>query len=171
MNWYVVYSKSRQEARAQQNLSNQGFETFLPMIALEKLRKGSISRVVEPLFSRYLFVYMNAKTSSWGCIRSTLGVSNLLTLGGLPVVVPSGLVECLKQTQQFLPDQTGKDATFQRLLQPSNEILFTQGPLKGMQGIFLQYDGDARAMVLIQLMNKSHQMTVELSSVIPSEAY
>ena len=170
MNWYVAYTKPRQEKRAQENLVNQGFETFLPLIALEKLKQGSIERVIEPLFSRYIFVKLDPHTSPWGSIRSTLGVSRLLTLGGLPAAVPPGLVEGLKQTQQVLPHLTGKDITFQRLLQSGNQVLFTQGPLKGLQGIFQQHDGEARAMVLIEIMSRPHQLTVDLSSVIPLTA-
>ncbi len=170
MNWYVVYTKPRQESRARENLSNQGFETFLPMIALEKLRQGSISRVIEPLFNRYIFVQLDAQTSPWGAIRSTLGVSKLLTIGGLPTATPPGLVESLRQTQAFLMQHTAKDDSFQRLLQSGHEVLFTQGPLKGMSGIFQQHDGDARAMVLIEIMSRPHKLNVELSSIIPVSA-
>jgi transcriptional antiterminator RfaH len=170
MNWYVVYTKPRQEARAHQNLANQGFETFLPMIALEKLRQGSISRVIEPLFSRYIFVHLNAQTSPWGSIRSTLGVSKLLALGGLPAAVPPGLIEGLKQTQPFLTHHTANEDSYQRLLQAGNDVLFTQGPLKGMRGIFQQHDGDARAMILIEIMSRPQLLSVELSTVIPVSA-
>jgi len=170
MNWYVVYTKPRQEIRAQENLSNQGFETFLPMIALEKLRQGTIARVVEPLFSRYIFVRLDPQTSPWGCIRSTLGVNKLLTLSGQPAAVHQSLIEGLKITQQFLPSQTGKDPSFQRLLQSGNDVLFTQGPLKGLSGIFQQHDGDARAMVLIEIMSRPHLLTVDLSTVVPVTA-
>ena len=32
MSWLVVYTKSRQEAVAEQNLRNQGFDTLLPRL-------------------------------------------------------------------------------------------------------------------------------------------
>lgn len=170
MNWYVVYTKPRQEARARENLSNQGFETFLPMIALEKLKQGVISRVVEPLFSRYIFVKLDKESSPWGSIRSTLGVSKLLTIGGEPAVVPLALIVALKSAQDLLKQQSAKDASYQRLLQPGEEVLFSNGPLKGMQGIFQKHDGDERAMVLIEIMSRPQHLSVEISNVVPVPA-
>jgi hypothetical protein len=34
-NWYLVYSKPRQELCSLENLERQGFECFLPLIAVE----------------------------------------------------------------------------------------------------------------------------------------
>ena len=31
--WILVYTKAQEEQKAKRNLQNQGFETFLPMIA------------------------------------------------------------------------------------------------------------------------------------------
>ena len=31
--WLLVYTKAKEEKRAKKNLENQGFETYLPMIA------------------------------------------------------------------------------------------------------------------------------------------
>ena len=34
--WLLVYTKAKEEQRAKKNLENQGFEIFLPMIAVAK---------------------------------------------------------------------------------------------------------------------------------------
>lgn len=75
--WYLVHTKIRQEAVALANLQRQGFECFLPLIWVEKLRRGNLQVVQEPLFPRYLFIRlgMGAESQSWAPIRSTLGVS------------------------------------------------------------------------------------------------
>ena len=65
MLWYAVHSKPKQEHRALENLQNQGFEAWLPMLALEKLRRGRLAQVVEPMFSRYLFIRMDTEHSNW----------------------------------------------------------------------------------------------------------
>jgi hypothetical protein len=44
--WYVVYTKPRQEERARENLSNQGYTCFLHTLRVERLRAGH--RVVLP---------------------------------------------------------------------------------------------------------------------------
>ena len=39
--WYVVSTKPRQEARALENLGNQGCDCFLPTLVVEFLRENS----------------------------------------------------------------------------------------------------------------------------------
>jgi transcriptional antiterminator RfaH len=88
-NRYLVHTKIRQESVAQENLERQGFECFLPQIHVEKLRKGQLRVVREALFPRYLFIRLETgiDAQSWGPIRSTLGVSRLVTFGQTPAKV------------------------------------------------------------------------------------
>jgi transcriptional antiterminator RfaH len=46
MQWYVIHTKPRQEQRALENLQRQGFEAWLPMIALEKVRRSRLTQVL-----------------------------------------------------------------------------------------------------------------------------
>jgi transcriptional antiterminator RfaH len=55
-NWYLIHTKIRQERVALENLDRQGFECFLPTILAEKLRRGALQVMKEPLFPRYLFI-------------------------------------------------------------------------------------------------------------------
>ena len=41
LSWYVVHTKIRQEALAMTNLNRQGFECYIPMVKMEKLRRHS----------------------------------------------------------------------------------------------------------------------------------
>ena len=54
--WYVIHTKPKQEARALLNLSNQGYECFLPMHKKQVVRRATVVTQAEPLFSRYLFI-------------------------------------------------------------------------------------------------------------------
>ena len=56
MNWYLVHTKPRQEDIALSNLLRQDYECYLPTLPVEKLRKGGLALVEEPLFPRYLFI-------------------------------------------------------------------------------------------------------------------
>ena len=56
--WYLVQSKPRNEARALENLLRQGYETYLPLIEVERLQRGKLLKRLEPLFPRYLFLHL-----------------------------------------------------------------------------------------------------------------
>ncbi len=159
MGWYLIHSKPRQEARALENLQRQGYEAWLPMLTVEKIRRGRIANVTEPMFSRYLFIRLDTVTSNWAPIRSTLGVSRLVTFGSVPASVPDDLIEALRTAPMQSP---------QRLLATGEEVLFVDGPLQGLRGIFQQHDGEARALVLIELLSKPQSIAVSLHDLRPA---
>jgi transcriptional antiterminator RfaH len=82
MHWYLIHTKPRQELRALENLQRQGYECYLPLLPTEKIQQKLVAIVDEPLFPRYLFIRLDSSQSgkSWTPIRSTLGVSKLVTL-------------------------------------------------------------------------------------------
>lgn len=161
MHWYVIHTKPRQEQRALENLQRQGFEAWLPMIELEKVRRGHLARVSEPMFSRYLFIRLDTVQTNWSPIRSTLGVSKLVSFGNTPAAVPDELIDALRH----MPPQ----AT-QRMMNPGDEVQFVAGPLKGLRGIYQQHDGEARAMVLIELLSQPQTIQTELQALRPVPA-
>ena len=159
MNWYAIHSRPRQEERALENLQRQGFEAWLPMLTVEKVLRSKLVQVVEPMFSRYLFIRLDTEQTNWSPIRSTLGVSKLVSFGNRPAVVADELIEALQQ----LPDQAP-----QRLIQPGQQVKIVSGPLRGIEGIYQQPDGELRAMVLIELLNKQHRIVTDMQDLRPA---
>ena len=77
--WVLIYTKVKQEKRAKENLENQGFKTFLPMIAsANDLAKYENLEIV---FPRYLFTQINVKLDNWSSIKSTKGVDHIVLFG------------------------------------------------------------------------------------------
>jgi len=159
MNWYAIHSKPRQEERALENLQRQGFEAWLPLLTVEKVLRSKLVQVIEPMFSRYLFIRLDTEQTNWSPIRSTLGVSKLVSFGNRPAVVADELIEALQQ----LPEQAP-----QRLIQPGQQVKIVSGPLRGLEGIYQQADGELRAMVLIELLNKQHCIVTEMQDLRPA---
>ncbi len=159
MLWYAVHSRPKQEHRALENLQNQGYEAWLPMITLEKLRRGRLTEVVEPMFSRYLFIRLDTEHTNWSPIRSTLGVSRLVSFGNRPAPISDVLIQTLRSMPERPPE---------KLLQPGQAVRMVDGPLKGLDGVYQQADGEQRAMVLIDLMSKQHLVSVQTQHVFPA---
>jgi len=158
MHWYAINSKPRQEERALENLERQGFEAWLPMLTVEKFRRGKLAKVVEPMFSRYLFIRLDTEQTNWSPIRSTLGVSKLVSFGNRPAIIEDGLIEALRQLPVREPE---------RLFQPGQAVKFVDGPLRGLEGIYEQADGEMRAMVLVDLLSKHHRVTTDMQHLMP----
>jgi transcriptional antiterminator RfaH len=154
--WYVVHTKPRQEGRALENLQNQGFTCFLPTIQLQKLRNQRVQVVTEPMFSRYLFIQLDDQTQNWGPIRSTLGVSKLVSFGPQPAKVPPEFVAFL---QEAPPE------TLERMFAPGDTVQVAAGPLQGLEGKYLAHDGETRAFVLIELLGQPQRLRMEMETL------
>ena len=159
--WYVIHTKPRQEARALTNLMQQGYQCFLPMITLEKLSRGRVNLVEEPLFPRYLFICLDhgSHGQNWAPIRSTIGVSGLVTFGSTPAKMHPDLIDLLLQQQEGLREAP------ERLFQSGERLLIGIGAFSGFEAVYQMASGDNRAMVLIELMGKLAPMQITPSSL------
>jgi transcriptional antiterminator RfaH len=160
LNWYLVYSKPRQEQCSLENLERQGFECFLPLISVEKLRRKLIVVVQEPLFPRYLFIRLDASQEgrSWNPIRSTTGVSRLVTFGQVPAKVDDQLVETIRSSVSGV-------GVRQRHFEPGEVVRINDGPFAGLEAVYQMPDGEARVMVLIDILSKKVSLSVEPPSL------
>ncbi len=158
--WHVVHTKPRAEARALENLERQGFEVFLPMITLQKVRRAKLASITEPMFSRYLFLRTTAAMEDLSVVRSTLGVSQLVRFGTVPAKVPHVWVEAMRV----------QPAVQETLHKPGDKVLLADGMLKGLEAVYMHTDGEMRAMVLIDLLSKPHLISYEAAHLLPSNA-
>ena len=154
MHWYLVHTKPRQERVALDNLERQGYPCYLPIFPKERLRRGRLAVSDQPLFPRYLFIQLGLGDSvkSWSPIRSTKGVSRLVTFGVEPAQVADELIAQLRLRE--LTAQSDPE----RLFQPGENVCLTEGPFAGIEGVFQTTDGEQRAMILIEFLSK--QVTV-----------
>ena len=149
--WFLVYTKAREEKRAKKNLENQGFKTFVPMIAYEKISQPkSIS--LEAMFPRYLFIKIDAERDNWAHIKSTRGVSHLVVFGHKFAEVPNYVVAFLR-TRVDDNDIVKQKVTRQEF-QKGDKLVIKKGALEGKKATFLSKTGNERVRILLKLMNQ-----------------
>jgi len=149
--WFLIYTKPREEERAKKNLENQGFETFLPMIAREKKSQPK-SFFFKPLFPRYLFTTINLERDNWAQIKSTRGVSHVVVFGDKIVAVPNTVLTFLKTRVD--DNDIVKQKITSQILQKGDKLVIKKGPLQGKEAIFLSATGKERVRILLKLMNE-----------------
>ena len=158
--WYLIHTKVRQELCAQENLERQGFTCFLPQLRSEKLRRGVLTVLQEPLFPRYLFIRLDAGLESrgWGPIRSTMGVTRLVTFGNQPAKISDALVGAIRaQTQDAIAPQ--------QYFELGQALVVTDGPFMGLEAIYQMHDGESRVMVLLNILSKPVQLSIAPASL------
>ena len=147
--WHLVQTKPRQEFRALQQLQNQGFTCFLPTWNAKKRVRSKLESCTEPLFSGYLFVHLNTADCHWSPIRNTRGVSRMVSFGGRFATLPDVCIEAIR-ARQNMPQPP--------LFESGERVAVVNGPFAGLEGIYQLSDGEARALVLIELMNQPQKL-------------
>ena len=128
---------------------------------VEKRVRQRIQKVVVPMFSRYLFIQLSDVTQNWSPIRSTLGVSKLVSFGNQPAKVPQSLID-------FLREAPKKEV--ERLFGVGDAVQVINGPLKGLEGIYQAHDGEMRAMILVELLGQPQKLRMALDTLNKIEA-
>jgi transcriptional antiterminator RfaH len=163
--WYAIHTKPRQEEHAAEHLRRQEFEIYLPKIKQAHRYRGKWRHRIEPLFPRYLFIRLNLGTDNIAPIRSTRGVSKLVSFSGLPATVPDSLIDALLQSAD--PDTEllhPEDALFK----PGATVTIVDGPLAGLEAIFKAHDGEARSIILLELLGKTQQLKIDSNHLWPT---
>ena len=157
--WLLVYTKAKEEQRAKTNLENQGFQTFLPMIAFVKMNRSK-STTVEPMFPRYLFIKLNLEKDNWTLIKSTRGVSYIVVFGQRFAEIPDRVVAHLKSgaDKNDIFKQTIKRQEFEK----GDTLIIAQGIFKDKEATFLSKKSKERVRILLRFVN--HLITTEIAA-------
>ncbi len=128
----------------------------------EKLRLGRLGLINQALFPPYLFIRLGQGPSaqSWAPIRSTKGVSRLVTFGSNPAKVDDDLIELLRNQETLV------QAEPDRLFKSGEQVRITATPFADVKGIYQMTDADQRGMVLIELMSKQVKIRLTPSQVL-----
>ena len=84
-----------------------------------------------------------------------------MSFGNRPAPIADALIQALRQLPERPPE---------RLFQVGQDVTFIDGPLKGLQGVYQAESGEARAMILVELMSKQHLITANVRDLHPLSA-
>ena len=152
--WHLLQCKPREEQRANTNLLNQGYTTFLAEVTESKKTSNGFKEVKTPLFPGYLFIKLNKQTDNWANIRSTRGVNKLVSFGLNPGVVPDTIIEAVKK--QTKANNNKETYPFEK----GDKVSIATGPFKELQAVFDVRNDQQRAWVFLELMGKWQRIAI-----------
>ncbi len=159
--WYLLQCKPLQQARAEQNLQQQGFHFFAPLHRVQKLRRGKVQVQDEALFPGYVFIQLHEQ-SNWRSLRATKGVSRLVAFGERPLAVPDALIAALQQRLAEHGD------TPQALYKKGDRVLITEGCFRHIEAIVQAVTPEQRIVVLLNILNTQQAVQLPLDVVTPA---
>ncbi|OBP11910.1 MULTISPECIES: transcription/translation regulatory transformer protein RfaH [unclassified Pseudomonas] len=150
--WYLIQCKPRQASRALEHLERQGYECLLPLYFVERPQKGKLCRIEEPLFPGYLFIFLDKVEDNWLPIRSTRGVNQIVSFGGIPAPIPEYIIEELIALPR---------PTLPALIE-GDRVKIDIPNFRSLDAIFISKDGNERALLLLSILNR--ELVISISS-------
>jgi transcription antitermination factor NusG len=133
-NWFVFYTKSRQEKKVNEFLEKRGFKTFLPLHNVLRQWSDRKKKVEVPLFNSYIFIFDFEHRIPE--ILQAPGIARNIKLAGKPAVLRDTELQIIKRfLETGLTLEAGPiDLNF---LQTGERTKIMDGPLKGIEGVIL----------------------------------
>ena len=159
-NWYVVRTIANHEKRACEQLSARSVENFLPTYDSVRRWKDRRVRLALPLFPGYLFVHL--PLSQRVRVLEVPSVAGIVSFHGSPAPVSLEEIESLKRS---LCDRSRVRP--HPYLTVGRRVRVTNGPLAGLEGVFLRRRGVLRIVVSIHMIERSVAVDVDATDVEP----
>jgi len=145
MNWYCVHTKPLKEAYAARHCREMfGLETYFPRIKSRRVIRRVKRVVMSPLFPRYWFCRFDINTH-YRAVRHCPEVISVVNIGDMPKIVDDAIIDELKAWAGESIDVI----TIQPGLRPGDPVEITDGPMRGIQAVFLYEMSDQQRVTVL----------------------
>jgi transcriptional antiterminator RfaH len=158
--WFAVYTRSRTEKKAHDELNKHGITCFLPIHKVLRQWSDRKKWVEVPLFNSYLFVFISSK--EYLQVLQIQGLVRFITFEGKAAPIPPQQIEAIKT---FL-SQGDQDIEHEELnFATGSPVEIIRGAMAGLTGILLHVAGKHRVKVEIDCVGQSLIINVPKSSL------
>ena len=158
--WYAIYTLPRSEKKVLELLSQDGFESYLPLISTLRQWSDRKKKVQLPLISSYVFVRINENNLK--NLLPITGVVRVLKHLGKPAIIKDYEIENLK----ILLEDTD-NITFIRdiILKKGDSIIVEKGVFRGLIAECVEFNGKHRVIVRIEALSDLIEVNIPLNLV------
>jgi len=158
--WFILQFKLNAHHQANRNLSQQGFQTFLPLHVSTLQNKSRFINIKRPLFPGYMFISFDRKQSKWQSINNTYGVLRLVTfnsiLSSIPNEVMNNLMARCDSSGELLPIKK---------LKKGDHVKVSSGPFTNFFATVEKYETDQRIWILMDLMGRKAKIQTPIEDL------
>ena len=170
--WYVVYCKHNCEKKLYDQLTQLGYEAFLPTYNEVRQWSDRKKKIEVPLIKNVIFLCINA--SALNLLYEVPYVQRILKEFGKPAVVRNYEIENLKiiarkccaflhTTKQGRRTGNGESISISETqhFNKGDNVCVKNGPFKNIKGELIEFKGKERILVKIQSMQVSFILEVK----------
>jgi transcriptional antiterminator NusG len=162
--WHVLWTRSQHEQLVFEQLSEKGFELFLPTLDVWVRRNGTRRRATLPMFPGYLFLNHVIDETSYIKINEARGLVKMLgDRWDALAEVPDAEISTIQRIRQ-----TGVSALPHPYLRVGERVRIVKGLLEGVEGILVRTKPEKGLMVVsVNLLQRSVAVEVDYTLVAP----
>jgi transcription antitermination factor NusG len=146
--WFALYTKSRSEFKAAEQLQAIGIKYYLPVVAKWKKWSDRKKKILEPILKGYIFILADEKERKLSLEPSS--VVRCVFDNGRPAKIPEWQIENLKKMLSKESDFLIQDG-----LIPGVKVKIREGPFEGIIGVVHESDNGKTIAVSIDLLRRS----------------
>ncbi len=163
--WYACRTRARAEKQVDRLLLAAGFESYLPLVELERQWADRKKRVAFPLFPGYVFARF--RLGEIHEILRTPGVVTVLRVNGYPTPIREEELESVRRLVAGV-NQTGVLPSPSDYLEEGQEVVVVDGPFKGMYGVLLEVRGRISVVVRLSAIRQAVRVQIDRRLVWPA---
>ena len=165
MHWHALYVRSRAEKKVYDQLVDQGYEAYLPLITRVKQWSDRKKKLEEPLFKSYVFVRNNERQHYF--VLGVYGVVRFVTFEHEAVVVPEKQILAIKK---YIDNPVENEEDLKNIdLKEGQLVRITNGPMQGLTGRLISVKSKRRLLVNIDVVGQSIPVSLPRTKVEPIE--
>lgn len=157
--WYPVYTRSRAEKKAFEELTRKNITTYLPLKKTLKQWSDRKKIIEEPLIKSYLFVYISAK--EYAEVLMTNGITRFIYFSGKIASLPEKQIQDLKLLLANEDDLEVFDFT----IKTGEKVLIKAGPFKGMLAELVSIQNKQRIILRLQDIGYSFEINTSMGFI------
>ncbi len=158
MNWYLIYTKPKEEDRVEKNLCEGNLSCYFPKLKRKAFLGRNRVTVTEPLFPRYVFVETDIEENYWK-IKYTRGVISFVEFGHGPATIDERIIRRIKGNEKdgfVTPPRNG------RMLKKNDRVTVKRGVLKDLDAVFERYMSEGeRVMLLLNNVTSNIRLNID----------
>lgn len=149
LNWYAIYVNVRHEKKVVQKLQDLHLEAYSPVI--KKLQQWSDRKkwVEFPMLSGYVFVRVDSTEKEK--VLTCAGVFAFIKFNGVEAKIRDTEIAVLKSVELSGYDVITETSD----VKLADEVEITQGPLKGLKGIVIQFQNLNYIQIQLESLHQS----------------
>jgi len=146
--WFALYTKPRQEFKAEQQLKSCGIQVYLPKITKVKQWSDRKKKVTEPLMNSYIFIYATEKERLLSVELDA--IVRTVFYCGRPAKIPKDQME---NFIRFIKEE--EDYFVVNGIVKGSHVLIKEGPFAGVKGVVIDEHDGKTLSVSIELLNRT----------------